>query len=156
MNARNTNPIGHKLALFCVFFFSASILLVIPNLLNGIHKTLNNPPTTAAIKPIGQQFWSELNQARQLVQTELSTLSNSITVTSSATLRKNAQLHFRQAMATLPSSARTIPGLREIHAGIENDLELLQLEKNTIRQLAAQQIIIGINRIERLIRAQRD
>lgn len=151
MNTKSTNPANCKLALFWLFFFSASILFIIPALLNDIRHKMDSPPATAAIEPINQHFWNELNQARQLVQNELNTFSTPSAVISSVVLRKSAQLHFQKAMASLPSSVRALPNLREIQAGVENDLELLQLEKSIIRELAAKQIIIGIDRIERFV-----
>lgn len=151
MSTKNTNPANCKPALFWLFFFSASILLIIPALLNDIRHKMDSPPATAVIEPISQRFWNELNQTRQLVQNELNTFSNPRAVKSSVVLRKSAQLHFQKAMALLPPSVRALPNLREIQAGVENDLELLQLEKNIIRELAAKQIIIGIDRIERFV-----
>lgn len=154
MNTSTSNPAHSKRALFWLLIPSASLLLLIPALLNSMYPISGNTPPTAIAKSVDPSFWCELNLVRQLVQNELNSFSNLPKQTFTTTLGQNARQHFRQAMSILPASTRTLPTLRAIRAEAENDFDLLQLEKSTIRQLAAQQLIQQIARAEQFIRGE--
>ncbi|MTD34237.1 hypothetical protein [Paludibacterium denitrificans] len=154
MNTHNARRISYKLTMFVMLLFGSTILLVVPNLLESFRRAQNSEPIGYTIGPINKPFWNELNETRSIVQIELNDISNSSIGTSSNILTNDAQLHFRTAMTKLPYSVRSLPALREIHAGIANDLELLQEGKGIIKELVAKQIINDINLMEKLIRSQ--
>lgn len=145
-----------KRPLFWLFLFSAGILLLIPAFLNAIQSITDRTLSVMPSKPVESRFWNELKQARQLVQRELN-VPVSPRPTSSETseaLGQNAHQHFRQAMATLPENMHYQPILRDIQSEAEDDFELLQLENSAIRKLAAQQLILTIDRAEQFVRKQ--
>lgn len=139
-----------KYAMPGCLLFCAGVLLLVPFLLHQMH-----PPAAATIpaamaRPVDPRAWRELDQARQLIQQELD--ANTGLATSSQALRNDARQHFRQAIATLPSSSRILPALREIQAEAEEDFDLLLVGNDTIRKLAAQQLMRQITQTEQYIR----
>lgn len=150
MNTKTSAPKCGKRALFWILFASASILLLIPAVLNGMRPAPNSQTSSMQNEPVPPMVWQELHLVRQLVQAELG--ADLRAAPDSA--RQDALQHFRQAMASLPAPMRAQPALRDIAAEAEDDFELLQLENRTIRKLAAQQLVQEIPRIEQFIRAQ--
>ena len=139
-----------KYALSGCLLFCAGVLLLVPSLLQQMHPPAAATTPAAMARPVDPRVWRELDLARQLIQQELD--ANTGLATSSQSLRNDARQHFRQAIATLPASSRTLPALREIQAEAEEDFELLLVGNGTIRKLAAQQLLHGITQTERYIR----
>lgn len=145
-----------KRPLFWLFLFIAGVLLLIPAFLNGINSIPDSTLPAIPSRPIEAHFWSELKRTRQLVQRELNApvIPHSASSETGEALGGNARQHFRQAMATLPEGIRYQPLLRDIQSEAEDDFELLQLQNRVIRKLAAQQLILTLDRAEQFVRAQ--